>query len=57
MDFKVFENYEVDGQISLFDFTHEAFKIDKPIRLIESKRLIALDELQKLISKVLSGAA
>ena len=35
MDFKVFENYEVDGQISLFDFTHEAFKIDKPIRLIE----------------------
>ena len=35
MDFKVFENYKVEGQISLFDFTHEVFKIDKPIRLIE----------------------
>ena len=35
MDFKVFEDYEVDGQMSLFDFTHETFKIDNPIRLIE----------------------
>ena len=28
-------NYEVDGQISLFDLTMPLFKIDKPIRLIE----------------------
>ena len=35
MDFKVFEDYIVDGQMSIFDFTHDVFKIDKPIRLIE----------------------
>lgn len=35
MGFKVFEHYEVEGQMSLFDFTHKEFKIDKPIRLIE----------------------
>ena len=35
MDFKVFDDYEVDGQMSLFDFIHETYKIDKPIRLIE----------------------
>ena len=35
MDFSVFENYEVEGQISLFDLTLPTFKIDKPIRLIE----------------------
>lgn len=34
MGFEVF-NYEVEGQMSLFDFTMEEFKIDKPIRLIE----------------------
>lgn len=28
-------NYEVEGQISLFDITRPIFKIDKPIRLIE----------------------
>ena len=35
MGFEVFEDYKVEGQMSLFDFTHEVFKIDKPIRLIE----------------------
>lgn len=35
MALEAFDNYEVDGQISIFDFTHETFKIDKPIRLIE----------------------
>ena len=34
MGFEVF-NYEVEGQMSLFDFTMEEYKIDKPIRLIE----------------------
>ena len=28
-------NYEVDGQLSIFDLTMEEFKITKPIRLIE----------------------
>lgn len=28
-------NYEVEGQISIFDLTMPLFKIDKPIRLIE----------------------
>ena len=28
-------DYEVDGQMSIFDFTMEEFKITKPIRLIE----------------------
>lgn len=30
-----FKNYEVDGQMSIFDITSDVFKIDKPIRLIE----------------------
>lgn len=30
-----FENYFCDGQMSIFDFTYDDFKIDKPIRLIE----------------------
>ena len=30
-----FENYFCDGQMSIFDFTDDDFKIDKPIRLIE----------------------
>ena len=30
-----FEDYKCEGQMSIFDFTHEQFKIDKPIRLIE----------------------
>lgn len=30
-----FENYECEDQMSIFDFTHEEFKINKPIRLIE----------------------
>ena len=34
MGFEVF-NYEVEGQMSLFDFTMEEYKIEKPIRLIE----------------------
>ena len=34
MGLEVF-NYSVEGQMSLFDFTHEEFKITKPIRLIE----------------------
>ena len=28
-------DYEVDGQLSMFDLTMEEFKITKPIRLIE----------------------
>lgn len=35
MDFSVFDDYEVDGQFSLFDYTRPTFKIDKPVRLIE----------------------
>lgn len=35
MGFEVFEDYKVEGQMSIFDFTHKEFKIDKPIRLIE----------------------
>lgn len=31
----IFDNYMCDEQMSIFDFTHETFKIDKPIRLIE----------------------
>ena len=31
----IFENYEVEGQLSIFDLTLPTFKIDKPIRLIE----------------------
>lgn len=30
-----FENYFCEDQMSIFDFTHEVFKITKPIRLIE----------------------
>ncbi len=30
-----FENYFCEDQMSIFDFTHEEFKINKPIRLIE----------------------
>ncbi len=30
-----FENYECDGQMTIFDYTLPLFKIDKPIRLIE----------------------
>lgn len=30
-----FKDYEVDGQMSIFDLTNDVFKIDKPIRLIE----------------------
>lgn len=35
MNLGVFENYEVEGQLSIFDLTMPTFKIDKPIRLIE----------------------
>ena len=31
----IFKDYEVEGQLSIFDLTLPAFKIDKPIRLIE----------------------
>ena len=31
----IFKDYEVDGQLSIFDLTLPTFKIDKPIRLIE----------------------
>ena len=31
----MFENYEVDGQLSLFNQDTQVFKIDKPVRLIE----------------------
>lgn len=31
----IFNNYEVEGQLSIFDLTMPTFKIDKPIRLIE----------------------
>lgn len=31
----VFDNYECEGQLSIFDLTRQAFKINKPIRLIE----------------------
>ena len=31
----IFKDYEVEGQISIFDLTLPTFKIDKPIRLIE----------------------
>lgn len=31
----VFDDYKVDGQITLFDFNYEKFMIKKPIRLIE----------------------
>ncbi len=31
----IFKNYEVEGQLSIFDLTMETFKITKPIRLIE----------------------
>lgn len=35
MNLSVFDNYEVEGQLSIFDLTMPTFKIDKPIRLIE----------------------
>lgn len=35
MDSSVFENYEVERQMNIFDLTLPIFKIDKPIRLIE----------------------
>ena len=31
----IFKDYEVEGQLSIFDLTLPTFKIDKPIRLIE----------------------
>ena len=31
----IFKDYEVEGQLSIFDLTLPVFKIDKPIRLIE----------------------
>ena len=31
----IFKDYEVEGQLSIFDLTMPIFKIDKPIRLIE----------------------
>ena len=31
----IFKDYEVEGQLSIFDLTLPEFKIDKPIRLIE----------------------
>lgn len=46
----VFDNYACEEQMSIFDFTHETFKIDKPIRLIElfagvGSQAMALEEL------------
>ena len=35
MNLSVFDNYEVDGQLNIFDLTMPTFKINKPIRLIE----------------------
>lgn len=31
----IYDNYECEGQLSIFDLTRQAFKINKPIRLIE----------------------
>lgn len=47
----VFDNYVCEEQMSIFDFTHETFKIDKPIRLIElfagvGSQAMALEELE-----------
>lgn len=35
MNLGIFDNYEAEGQLSIFDLTMPTFKIDKPIRLIE----------------------